>query len=294
MDKKNNNFSLTWLPKKTFEILATVPWQEVESAKKIALSKAKENLEIKGFRKGKAPDDLVTADIGQNKTLELTLEKLISQLYPEAVSCLGLKPIVSPKIELVSAKEGEDWQIKFIACEEPEVKLDSYKEEIKKLMSASSIWTPKSGIDPTKKEKPFEEDKKKEQKLEKITSWLVENIKPEIGDLLIDSEVNRKLVELLEEIKKLGLTVDQYLSSTGKTVESLRQEFKLQSERTIRLQLILNSIAESEKIEVKSEEIEKVVSSAKNEEEKKALDSQRYLLASILRQQKTLDFLAGL
>lgn len=294
-ENKKNNFTLTWLPKKTFEILAIVPWNEITSARKQAITKAGEEIEIKGFRKGKAPENLVVENIGLNKLLDLTLDKIIPEIYTNAVKQFGLRPIVSPKIELVSAKENEDWQIKFVSCEEPEVKLGEYKDQIKKMKTLDSIWTPDKGTDLNKKDKPAkDENEEREAKLEKIIKWFTENIKFEISDLILESEVNRKLSELLEQTQKLGLTIDQYLSSTGKTIEAIRQEYKIQAERTLTLQLILGAVAEQEKIEVKDEDIEKALSSAKNEEEKKALEAQKYLIASIIRQQKTLDFLADL
>jgi len=43
-----------------------------------------------------------------------------------------------------------------------------------------------------------------------------------------------------------------------------------------------------------SEEMQKIIDNAKNDEEKKAMEEQKYLMASLLRRQKTLDFLASL
>lgn len=293
-EKKVNNFQLTWLPKKTFEILATVDRTVVDKAKKATIAKSKENLEVKGFRKGKAPDSLVAEDLGQNKLLELIIQQLIPDIYSSAISQFGLRPILSPKIELVSAKEGENWQIKFTSCEEPEINLGNYKDLVKKQKSVNSIWTPGKGTPPNGNEKKAEKPENQEENLNKILGLLTENIKVEISDFLVEAEVARKLSEFLEEVKKLGLTLDQYLTSTGKNIDSLRHEYKDRVEQTVKLQLILGAIAESEKIEVGSEEIEKTISSAKNDDEKRSLESQKYLLASILRQQKTLDFLAKL
>lgn len=294
-EKSTNNFKLTWLPKKTFEVLATIPWSEIDKAQKKAVTKAGENMEIKGFRKGKAPDNLVAEALSPNKLLELTLEEVIPGVYSQAISELGVKPIISPKIELVSAKEKEDWQVKFTSCEEPEVKLGNYKEELKKQKTADSIWTPEKGVKTGKKEEtPQDPAAKKDEKIDKAIKYLLENVKVEIGDPLIDSEVNRKLAELLDQVQRLGLTIDQYLASTGKTIESLKEDYKVQAERTLSFQFILNAITEAEKISVTPEEIDKAIASAKDDNEKKALESQKYLLASMLRQQKTLDFLAGL
>jgi len=288
------NYNLRQLPKKTFEIEVNIPWEEVEPIKNKVIKKFQETTEVKGFRKGKAPSDLVASVVGDEKILENILQELISRIYSEAIRHFDLKPVVTPKVELVSAKEKETWKIKFTSCEEPEVNLGNYKEEIKKMKLASNIWVPG-------KESPNEQDKESDQnqqtkdaKLSKIISWLMENIPVEISDLLVESETSHNLVEFLEELRKLNLSLDQYLATTGKTVEALREEYRQQAERTIKLQLLLKQIADQEKITVDNEEIEKMINSAQNEEEKQALEKQKYYLASILRQQKTLDFIANL
>ncbi|MDO8639699.1 MAG: hypothetical protein Q7R53_02120, partial [bacterium] len=87
---------------------------------------------------------------------------------------------------------------------------------------------------------------------------------------------------------------DQYLSSTGKKPEDLRNEYKRKAENDIRLEFALLKIAEEEKIVVDEKEIEEAIKAAKSDDERKNLETNRYLLASILRQQKTLDFLKNL
>ena len=106
--------------------------------------------------------------------------------------------------------------------------------------------------------------------------------------------MTRKLSGLLEQTQKLGLTIDQYLTSVGKTVEQVKEEYRRSSQENLSLEFILGKIADSEKIEVTPEEIEKMLASAKNQEEKKAMESQKYLIATLLRRQKTLDFLVSL
>jgi regulator of RNase E activity RraA len=60
------------------------------------------------------------------------------------------------------------------------------------------------------------------------------------------------------------------------------------------LNLFFKKIAEDEKIVVEEKEIEEAIQKAKDEKERENLMRNRYLLASILRQQKTLDFLKNL
>lgn len=292
-NKKTQNkiFQINWLPKKAFEITAIIPWKEVEEAKNKAVSDTGKNLELKGFRKGNAPQNLVIETLGPQKILELTLQKIVPDYYQKAVSDLNVSPIVTPKVSLLETKEGQDWKVKFTSCVEPEVDLGSYKEDLKKEKTAKEIWTPGKG-----QEKPSKPEVKedKDEKLNLIIDWLIKNIKVDICDLLIDEEVSRKLSGLLEQTQKLGLSIDQYMASVGKTVEQIREEYAKQARENLALEFILSKIADVEKIEVKPEDFEKIMSEAKTDEERKALEAQKYYIATILRRQKTLDFLASL
>ena len=111
--------------------------------------------------------------------------------------------------------------------------------------------------------------------------------------MLVEHEVNRLLSDLIDQTKKLGLTVEQYLASSGRTAETIRHEYEEQAKRTLTLEFSLEEIADKEGILVSDDDIAKVIQTAKTDEEKKALESQRYYLASVLRRQKTLDFLAS-
>jgi trigger factor len=123
---------------------------------------------------------------------------------------------------------------------------------------------------------------------------LVTAVHTELPKLLVENEVNRLLSDLIDQTKKLGLTVEQYLASTGRNAETIKKEYESQASRTLILEFSLEAIADKEGILVSDDDIDTVLKTAKSEEEKKALESQRYYLASILRRQKTLDFLGSL
>src|SRR5258706_424878 len=77
-----------------------------------------------------------------------------------------------------------------------------------------------------------------------VLKTLIDNIKVSIPKLLIDDEVNHRLSDLLARIEKLGLNLDSYLASVGKTPQSLREEYERQVKDGVSLELILNKIAD--------------------------------------------------
>jgi len=99
---------------------------------------------------------------------------------------------------------------------------------------------------------------------------------------------------MLDEVKTLGLTLDQYLASTHKTVEEVKKDYAQRATNDITVEFVLQKVADEEKITVSDKEIEEAITKAPTPAEKENLEKNKYLLAAILRQQKTFDFLKSL
>jgi len=78
---------------------------------------------IPGFRKGKAPRVILEQHLGKGKLLEDALERLIPQLYKEAIESQELEPIAEPQIEVVQT---EPVIFKAIVPLKPTIKLGDY------------------------------------------------------------------------------------------------------------------------------------------------------------------------
>jgi len=267
----------------TIKLTITIPNADVKKAWEEVILAIVENAEIQGFRKGKAPRKLVEEKVDKEKIREEVLRKLLPVAYTEAIKTQGIRPIINPKIHVEKLEDpttNKDWQFIALTCEAPEIKLGKYKENIQKITAKSKIAIPGKETMPAK----FEE----------IVKALLDSVTGQIPAILVDNETDRLLSQTLEDVKKLGLTLDQYLSSTGKNPQILREEYRKKAENDIRLEFTLLKIAEEEKITVEDKEVEEAIKASKSDEERKNLETNRYLLASILRQQKTLDFLKNL
>lgn len=279
------------LPKSEVEISLKIPWSEIKKSSDRISQELLKQVQIKGFRKGKAPKNIAEEKLDKNQIYSLVVQEILPKYYEQAIKENNLNPIVNPRVNLVSAKENQDWEIKILICEKPTVDLNHYQEEISKLNREGKIWVPGKGEDEKDKE---ESQKNREERIQKIIKWLGENLKLEISPILIEEEVNRKLSQLLEQTQKLGITIDQYSTSIGKTAEQIKAEYRQQAEEMWKLELILNQISDEAKIVVEDQEIEAFIEKAGSEEEKRGLTAQKYVLASLVRRQKTLDFLVNL
>lgn len=279
------------LAKSTVKITITIPWEVVKKASAETLRKIAKTIKLPGFRQGKTPEKTVEKKIGRPAIYQEMLQELLSEAYRQAIQEHQLRPIVSPQIKPLQTEENKDWQFEALTCEKPTVTLGNYQERIKQELKAGKIWVP--GQD--EKEEKKDEQRLAQEKLAKIFQVLTQTAKLELPPLLIENEVNRDLAQLLDEIKKLGLTLESYLASVKKTASQLRQEQTAAAVRSLELEVILNEIADDLKIIVDDQEIDELIKkSAKTEAEKKSLAAQKYYLASVLRRQKTIDKLMNL
>lgn len=275
----------------SIQLTFKIPFKEIKSARNVVAKELGKDIQISGFRKGKAPLSKVLAQVPPATLIDKTLQKVLPELLAKALTEHKIKPVILPKFELISAKENEDWQVRAVTCERPTVSLGDYKKIVTGAAKSQAIWTPGKGEEKEKKEPSREE---KEQQIMKI---LLESISLDTPKPMIEHEVTRRLSALLERIEKLGLTLESYLASIGKTPETLRQEYEKQAEELIKLDLVLDKVADEEKIKIEGKQIEAAMAaSSADPNMAKKLDTpeQRRLIEFILRRRAALDALVKL
>jgi len=283
------------LPKNTIQLIVDIPKVDIKKEKEEAFFRLQQKLTIEGFRQGKAPKAIAEKHIKNDELYQELAQKMISHIYQEVLTKENLKPIISPRIDLVKAKEGEDWQIKITLAEKPSIELGDYKKIIKEAkakVAKANIWVPgkdSPSADPAKKP---EENKNK--LLNEVLTALLKETKLEISDLVIDEEINHRLTHLIDEIQKIGLTTENYLKSKNLTMDSLRAQYRKEAEDTYKLEFILSEISDKENLKVEQADLDKLFVNIKDEKERKKAEQNSYYYATILRKQKTLDYLISL
>jgi len=274
------------------QITFTIPFSEIKTAKDEVIKEFAKDTEVPGFRKGMAPLDKVAIKIPESTLVEHSLSHILPKALAEAVTENKLQIAIYPKFELISAKEGEAWQIRGTTCELPQVELGDYKKAVTGASRASSLWTPDKGKPEEKKEPSHEE---KEQIVIKA---LLDSIKVTIPQILIEEEADSRISNLLARLEKLGLALENYLSSIGKKAEDLRADYAKQAKDAITLDLTLTKISEEEKIKIDQKEVDAAFSMSqvgKNEkEDPEDTENRKRMLESILRRRAALDFLINL
>ncbi|MDP3917630.1 MAG: trigger factor [Candidatus Woesebacteria bacterium] len=236
------------------EIIFTIPIDLIASTKLDVLKEMSKKMIVSGFRKGMAPIAKVEEKINPEELTERILQSILPKAFADSVKEHKFSPAIYPKFEAVKIGQGSEWEIKAISCELPQVVLPkNYKGE--------SIKT------------------------------LIETINLKIPEILITEEVNARLSQVLERIEKLGLTLEGYLKSVGKTPEILRSEYGVQAEDSICIELILNTIANEEKIDVTETEIDEFIKTT-GEDINKVKKEQRDVLKRVIMRKSALEKLA--
>lgn len=73
---------------------------------------------------------------------------------------------------------------------------------------------------------------------------------------MVEDEINRMIGELNQQLRYQGLTIEQYIQFTGKSMAEFREEVRPEAEKAVKTRIILMGVVDAEKLEVSAEEIE--------------------------------------
>ncbi|MCR4305833.1 MAG: hypothetical protein NUV73_01990 [Candidatus Daviesbacteria bacterium] len=124
------------------------------------------------------------------------------------------------------------------------------------------------------------------QEIEKMTTV-------ELPEILIQDELNRMLVSLQRRVADMGLLLEDYLKSQGKTLEQIKEEWRVQAEKNVRMELGLAEVARMENVTISDAELQAEVDKIQDAKIKQQFEAQepRLHLRHALRQTRTLDLL---
>ena len=81
---------------------------------------------------------------------------------------------------------------------------------------------------------------------------------------MIEAQIDRMINDFAQRLAYQGMNLDQYLGYTGSNIDAMRENFREQAEKQVRISLTLEAIVAAEGIEANSEETEdKIVEMSK-------------------------------
>lgn len=280
--------SIKKLPKSQIEILVRVPVEEFNNfVEKATLDLGKE-VEIKGFRKGKVPKEIVEREIGLGRILETAANQAIKENYLKAISENKIEAIFKPEIEILKLALGNPFEFKAKISVLPEVKLPDYKSIASQVKKGEVIVT-KEEIERLRTEK---ERIEKETVRQEILDKIAENSQIEISEVLVESEKKRMLESLKQQVPQiLQINFEDYLSKIQKTEKELLDSFSPEAQRKIKNSLVLKEIERRENIEVSEKEIKEEIDKISKIYSHLDQNQLKEYAEEVIRNEKTFQFL---
>ena len=105
----------------------TAPAADVNAGFKKAVQKIANQVNIPGFRKGKAPRAIIEMHYGKEAVKQEAFEEVANKAYSEALEQEHLIPVSDPKVEESTFEEGKDMELTIKVTLKPEPELGEYK-----------------------------------------------------------------------------------------------------------------------------------------------------------------------
>lgn len=105
----------------------TAPAAVVNDGFKKAVAKIANNVNIPGFRKGKAPRNIIEMHYGKEAVKQEAFEIVANKAYSDALDQEKLIPVSDPKVEESTFEEGKDMELTIKVTLKPEPELGEYK-----------------------------------------------------------------------------------------------------------------------------------------------------------------------
>jgi len=170
------------LSKSEVELEVEVSAEEFDRfIKKACLSLGKD-LDIKGFRKGKAPKEFIEKEIGKEKILVEAANLTVEENYKKAVLENKIEAIFNPKIEIKKLAEGNPFIFSAKTAILPEVILPDYKKIASKV-ERKEVTVEDKEVEPALKwlQKSRAKFSAKNQPVQKSDFVEIEYSSPQIG-----------------------------------------------------------------------------------------------------------------
>ena len=206
-------------------------------------------------------------------------EFTISVKFPEDYQAEELKGADAEfKINLheIKRKELPELDDEFVKDVSEKETLDEYKEEVKETVK-----------------KRLEVEQKKDIEDQVITK-LCDSVEGEIPEQMYDNAVNEIIQEFDMRLRSQGMDFNTYMKYMGATPDTIKEMYRPDAERRVKLRLALEKIAEKENFEITAEELDAEYNRLAEqykmdvEEVKKAINDES--LSADLKTQKAMDF----
>lgn len=181
-------------------------------------------------------DQLIGAEIGREMEVNVT--------FPEdyqASELAGKPAVFKCTVKRISYKELPELDDEFAQEVSEFDTLDEYKDDVKKNLAEKKAASAKT------------------DKENAVVDKAIENAQMDIPDAMLDTQVDQMYTNYLQRLQAQGVNPEQYMQFTGATPEALKDQIRPQALKQIQTRLVLEAIAEAEKIDPSEEKVEEEI-----------------------------------
>lgn len=135
------------------------------------------------------------------------------------------------------------------------------------------------------------EQQAKEKRRMEIIKEINEETKTELPDVLVESELGRMVAQFKHDVSQMGIKFEDYLKHLKKTEEDMKKEWQKDAESRAKTQLVLNKIAEVEKLAPEKELLEKEIEHLMEHYPDADKERTRAYVDMVMTNEKVLEFL---
>jgi len=149
--------SVETLPNSEALLEVEITWDEMEQASEKAYRKLVQKVDVRGFRRGKAPRSLLERKLGKESIYQEGLDDLMSEAYRNTLKEHHLTPISQPKIDapvfemgqsyhfsmtvpIITPVEVGDYRSLHFEREEADVTSEEVEKELESLRNSQTTW----------------------------------------------------------------------------------------------------------------------------------------------------------
>ncbi|QOV19703.1 trigger factor [Blautia liquoris] len=178
--------------------------------------------------------------VGRNPEETVDVHVTFPEDY-QAEELRGKEAVFQCVIHKIEAKELPELDDEFAQDVSEFDTMEEYKADIRKNLESKK------------------EEEAKRAKEDAAVDKAIENATMDIPDAMVDTQVNQMVDDFAKRIQSQGLTMEQYMQFTGSTMDSVREQMKPQALKSIQSRLVLEKIAEAEKIEIGDDRLDEEI-----------------------------------
>jgi len=235
------------------ELKIEIPAEEFKSFMEKAVLNLGQDIEVEGFRKGKAPKEVIEKKTGQEKILQTAAQECIRENYIKAIKEQNLEPLGQPEIEILKLAPGNSFEFKAKISILPEIKLPDYKKIASQVKKREVKVTDEEIVRLKQEKERVEKERLRNEILEKIA----EESQIDTPQVLIESEQKRMMENIKQQVPQmLHIPFEEYLKKIQKTEKDLLDSFLEEAKKRVKNSLVLREIERKEDVKVDEKELE--------------------------------------